>query len=120
MNGAAKGTRLEREFENKLKAAGHVTHRAIKSKFNRNDIWGCFDVMSKHPKAPDKTWYFQVSTRWKFGKDRIEIESFPKGIYDEVYMVRRKDNKDFEYMHLTSVGWTKLEGFKGEDYERID
>lgn len=111
MNKSAKGSRIEREFETRLKKQGYVTHRAIRSKFNRNDIWGCFDVMAKHPKNKDKTWYFQLSTRWKYGKDRIEIESFPRGIWDMVFMVRKKDFQDFEYLHLTEDGWIKREDY---------
>lgn len=111
MNKAEKGRRIERKFEVKLKNLGYVTQRAVRSRFNRNDIWGCFDVMAKHPSAPDKTLYFQISTNWKFGVSRIEIERFPRGIYDMVYMVRLQKGKDFEYKHLTDDGWIKQEDF---------
>lgn len=111
MNTCAKGNRIEREFDQWVKSLGYITNRAIRSQFNRNDIWGCFDVMAKHPKAPDKTLYFQISTQWKYGKARIEIESFPRGLFDMVFMVRRKDRGSFEFRHLTDDGWIPQEDF---------
>jgi len=111
MNARAKGARIEREFEKNLQAAGYVTQKAVCSKFNRNDIFGCFDVMAKHKKSPDKTFYFQISTQWKGPVARAEIERFPRGIYDMVFLVRKKDRKDFEYRHLTDDGWIDVEDF---------
>lgn len=110
MNTCAKGGRIEREFDKWLKSLGHITNRAIRSRFNRNDIWGCFDIMAKHPDYPDKTLYFQISTQWKYGEARKEIEAFPRGIYDMVFMVKKPDRKPFEIMHLTDDGWIKQEG----------
>lgn len=96
MNTVAKGTRLEREFGEVLKGNGYVIHRTTRSQFHANDIWGCFDIMAKHPDKADFTLYFQISTQWKSGKALKEIEAFPAGMYDKVYLVRKKDRQPFE------------------------
>lgn len=105
MNKSKKGTRIEKLLDDKLKALGFVTHRARKNVImtkgrvfaQRNDIWGCFDVMAKHPLDRDLTFYFQCSTDWKRGEARKELESFPAGLLDGLFMVRKENRKDFEF-----------------------
>lgn len=104
MNRAAKGNRIERDFNFLLTQAGFVTNRAIRSRFNRNDIWGCFDVQAKHPDSRNFTLYFQISTRWKSGKALKEIEAFIHGDFDLLFMVRKKDRKDFEVKQYFANG----------------
>lgn len=112
MNTCAKGNRIERELDKILIQSGYITNRAIRSRFNRNDIWGCFDIMAKHPKHPSAYRYYQVSTQWKYGASRREIEAFPCGVNDYVYMVRKKNRGKFEFMQLVGTKWIVKESFE--------
>lgn len=112
MNRAAKGSRIERELDKILIKNGYITNRAIRSRFNRNDIWGCFDIMAKHPKHASVYRYYQISTQWKYGSSRREIEAFPAGINDYVYMVRKKNRGQFEFMQLVGKNWVVKKSFE--------
>lgn len=108
INRTQKGKRIERLLEIKLKEKGFLVHKATSNMFNRNDIWGCFDHMAKDPVSPDSTFYFQVSTQWKYGKARQEIEAFPRGRYDRIFMARKPDRKPFEFKEMTGSQWIDL------------
>lgn len=100
MNTRTKGRRIEREFNELLKAHGYITNPCPPgSKWNRQtDHWdGRFDLEAFLPDAKPEFFYlFQISTRWKTGKDREHLESFPHTPRIRVIMVRKQDRKGFE------------------------
>ena len=108
MNKAQKGKRLERELELMFQENGFITHKATSNRFNRNDLWGCFDLMAKK-RGCDYTFYVQCSTQWKYGKARKEIEAFPANPLDVVLMARRIDRSGFEFMRYFNDTWTGFE-----------
>lgn len=106
MNSAAKGTRLEREFEEMLKKEKFLTHRAKRTHFQANDIFNLFDVMAKHPDFPVYTFYFQISTDWRLQK-RKPILSFPSGAYDYLFLVKRADRKPWQFRLRVGEKWSE-------------
>ena len=86
MNSAAKGTRLEKEFEDYLQALGYLTHRAKRTAWQANDIWGCHDVMARHKNRPNRLLYFQVSTEWRLNK-REDCRLMLYGRFEYAYLV---------------------------------
>lgn len=68
--------------------------------------------MAKHPTSRNPTYYFQVSTQWKSGKARLEIEAFPGGVQDYIYLVRKKDRCDFEFRLFIYGQWMKASFLK--------
>lgn len=109
MSSVSKGSRLELEMTKLLRSEGFDAHKTTRTRFSANDFWGCFDIMAKHVADPDYTFYFQVSTRWKSGKDLDEIESFLKGAYDVVVLVRRADYSPFQYKIYSNGVWSSTD-----------
>jgi hypothetical protein len=121
-----KGDRIEKDFMSRLENMGFVCDRAERSIriipvfsqapcvtchrrptwtiTKKHDTFGCFDIIAKHRKFKDYTYYFQIAAnRWKYGDDRKNMEDFPAGNYDYVYMVRKMDRKPYELKKLITI-----------------
>lgn len=109
MNRSAKGSRIERELDLILQKSGFETCRTIRSRFNRNDLWGRYDIMAKYVHYPDFTFYFQSSTNWKYGEARRELETFAMGQYDIIIMSRKRDRQDFEFLVYSGGLWKPMQ-----------
>lgn len=116
MSTTSKGNRIEHELEVWLQEQGYLVHRAVRKAVwigkgrvisKPVDIFGLFDLVAKHPKFPDYTFYFQISTEWKSGADRAALELFPQGKFDRVFMVRRQDrqSREYKYFHGGRMCW---------------
>lgn len=67
----------------------------------RNDLFGCFDFICKHPDFPHLTVYFQVSSEWKYRKSLNEMkQNFVYGPVDLVFLVRKQTRKAFEFREV--------------------
>lgn len=116
MNKYKKGSRLEKEFDDYLKSKGFITHRARKNVImkdgrvfaQRNDLFGLFDILAlKRNYSP---LLFQVSSEFKRGKARKDIEDFAREFNSvKVFMVRKK--KNFEIIEFVGDKWVKVYDF---------
>ena len=115
MNKRAKGKKIELEFCKLLLKNRAMINRACPgTKWNRGtDLWdGRFDVEAILAKFPNLLCLFQISTRWKTGKERAHIEDFPSSPYRRIFMVRRKDNHPFEVKEWVGGEWMDFELYR--------
>lgn len=107
MNGRQKGRRIEKEFEDLLKQYGFLVNPTpAGTMFNRHtDHWGMFDAEAISIIEPALTFLFQIATRWKCGQELKAIEQFPASPWRKVFMVRRKDRKEFELKEWVGGRW---------------
>lgn len=92
MNSAAKGTRLEKEFDDYLQSLGYLTHRAKRTAWAANDIWGCHDIMARHKKRPNRIVYIQVSTEWRLAA-REDCRTMLYGRFEQPYLALKRRGK---------------------------
>lgn len=111
MNGRQKGKRIELEFRRLLESWGFLVNPTPPgSMWNKQtDHWGRFDLEAIPSKRQEYTHYIQIATRWKAGEDRKYIESFPKSPYRRIFMVRKKDRRDFEMKEFLMGEWLELD-----------
>ena len=119
-----KGSRVEREFCDRLKDMGFVFDRAERSTrqvpappyqpchtchrmptftmSKKHDTFGMFDILAKHKDFKQFTFYFQIAcNKWKGPADRQAMEEFPAGPNDIIAMVRKDDYQPFKIKLLT-------------------
>lgn len=95
------------EFLSMLEGYGFLVNPPVPSQmWNKHvDHWGRFDLEAIPLKHQELTFFIQIATRWKFGQQLKDIESFPKSLYRRVFMVRKKNYEPFEIKEYLMGAW---------------